>query len=368
MKKTIFILSSLFLFYSCQKEETGSNNASSEQYSAQNYPIINFNDQKELINHIGKKYDISRSNLYGIPEKYLSNSDELFGITPNTNSNFRTTPMQAEANFSSENSIPNNIITERAAAAYTYYNSYSDLTRNPNHNQTYNWDAYIYVENDGSMVAPADNDKVVFYALQVDFGNGQAAHTGLQWANGVKKVNWGGYWNGIEQPAANSSCGTLSCPYSWNTQTPYRFRVWRMGINYTTGKTQWGAWVKNMGNNQETFIGYFYSSSNNIWITGQTTWIETIKSGTTPLSNRNIQAVFSYLVYRDVGGSGPFDGAFQAYHAIAAYNDSETPPPSTAQNKNVSYTFDNIWSGVRTKSIRHKFNTVRTVAQNTYLW
>ena len=123
-----------------------------------------------------------------------------------------------------------------------------------------------------------------------------------------------------------------------------------------------------MWTNQETFIGSFYSSSNNIWITSQSTWVETIKTGSTPLSNRNIQATFSYLVYRDAAGTGTFGGAFQASHATASYNDAETPPPSTYQNKNVSYTFDNIWWGVQTKTIRHKYNTVRTVPNNTLLW
>lgn len=345
------------LLHACQKEES----------STKAYPIANYSNQEELNKYIGKNYNVSRSNLYGIPEKYLANSDALFGLdnTMDANANF-IIAAKADVDETDKEVMPKNNTgdaKERSSTA-TYYNSYSTLHRNPVHKMTYNWDAYIYVENDGSMVAPADNDKVVFYALQVDFGNQQGAHTGLQWANGIKKVNWGGY----VQPAYNSMCSSHSCNYSWSSQTPYRFRVWRLGINYATGKTQWGAWVKNMWNNQETYIGSFYSSSTNIWITNQSTWIETIKSGSTPLSNRNIQAVFSYLVYRDAAGAGPFGGAHQAFHALASYNDAETPPPSYKQDKNVSYTFDNIWWGVQTKSIRHKFNTIRTVPNNTLLW
>jgi hypothetical protein len=334
------------------------------------YALLNFNDAEAVDNAIGSNYNVHTSNLFGITEDYLGtlSSDALFGLpTPKVDAQqlLQTIHAQPPAEAASSIEQPAILAKNNETAAATYYNTYSWLQKNPAHTQLYNWDAYIYVENDGGMSAPADNDKVVFYALQTDFGNGQGAHTGLQWANGIKKVNWGGYWNGVVQPAS-TFCGTHSCAYNWSINTPYRFRVWKLGVNTATNRTQWGAWVMNMWTNQETFIGSFYSTANNQWITSQVTWIETIKTGTTPLSNRNIQAVFSYLVYRTASGVGPFSGAYQAYHASADYSSVAAPTPS--QDRNVSYTFDNIWFGVQTKTIRHKFNTTRTVPAGTVLW
>lgn len=332
-----------------------------------------WSDPQTLAAHTGKQYSIHHSNLFGIPDEILATtpSDELFGVEPvhPEMSQFSAIAVepQSEAGWMDAAEMDASVPIRDLPEASTYYNSYSDLYKQTAHSSLYNWDVFIYVENDGGMVSPGDNDKVVFYALQTDFGGGQGAHTGLQWANGTKKVNWGGYWNGVVQPA-NTFCGTHSCAFSWSINTPYRFRVWRLGVNTSTNRTQWGAWVKNMWNNQETFIGSFYSDATRQWITSQSTWVETIRTGTSPLSNRNIQVVFSYLTYRTATASGPISGAFEAARARANYNDWETPPPSSTQNKNVNYPFDNIWWGVQTKSIRHKFNTTRTVAAGTYLW
>ncbi len=362
------------LFSACQKEPP------LVPPSTDPYALVNFDDKDAVDKVIGSNYDVHTSNLFGISEDYLSalSSDALFGLpapevdahqlkqTIYTQLLDEAAPAPASAPSAAPAvDQPVSLARSNEAAAATYYNTYSWLEKNPAHTQLYNWDVYIFVENDGGMTAPADNDKVVFYALQTDFGNGQGAHTGLQWANGVKKVNWGGYWNGVVQPAS-TFCGTHSCAYNWSTNTPYRFRVWKLGVNTATNRTQWGAWVMNMWTNQETFIGSFYSTANNQWITNQVTWIETIQNGNTPMSNRNIQAVFSYLVYRTASAVGPISGAFQAYHASVAYSSVSAPTPS--QDRNVSYPFDNIWFGVQTKSIRHKFNTTRTVPSGTVLW
>jgi hypothetical protein len=367
MKKiTLFAcLGLLMSLWACNKDNQ-------EVVAETDEQMIDFQKPDVVLANTGKNYDADRSNLYGIPQSLLAamTSDELFGLQPAspwTPEDMQTVSVASEET-ATETPEVGSYKVEDVQANPTYYNSYSWLNTNPAHStMVYNWDVFIYVENDGGMTAPADNDKVVFYALQTDFGGGQGAHTGLQWANGVKKVNWGGYWSGVVQPAHNF-CGTHSCNFSWSPNTPYRFRVWRLGINTSTNRTQWGAWVMNMWTNQETFIGSFYSTANRRWITGQSTWIETIKTGTSPLSNRNIQAVFSYMVYRTAAAVGPINGAFQPYHAYAGYNDTETPPPSPYQNKNVSYTFDNIWWGVQTKTIRHKFNTIRTVPNGAQLW
>jgi hypothetical protein len=366
MKKNMLIacLGLLMSLWACTKERL-------EDIAETDGQIIDFQNPDAVSANTGKHYDIQRSNLYGIPQSLLSTmtSDELFGLerpTALTPEDMKAVAVVSQA-ASIETDDEGSYKVEDVQANPTYYNTYSHLNVNPAHSMVYNWDAFIYVENDGGMNILTDLDKVVFYALSVDFGGGQGAHTGLQWANGVKKVNWGGYWSGVAQPSHNF-CPSHSCAFTWSVNTPYRFRIWKLGVNTSTNRTQWGAWVMNMWTNQETFIGSFYSTANRQWITWQSTWIETIKTGTTPLSNRNIQAVFSYLVYRTASGVGPINGAYQPYHAYAAYNDTETPAPSPAQNKNVSYTFDNIWWGVQTKTIRHKFNTNRTVANGAQLW
>jgi hypothetical protein len=85
------------------------------------------------------------------------------------------------------------------------------------------------------VVVPAV-PRLYFWALQVGFGGGGAAHTGLQWlpaAGGTPAVNWGGYGpDGRELDGTASDLPSLDGNpntrlFAWEAGVAHRLRVFR---------------------------------------------------------------------------------------------------------------------------------------------
>jgi hypothetical protein len=238
----------------------------------------------------------------------------------------------------------------------TYYNTYSWLYTA--YSGVYNVDTYLYIGNDGGPASSSPN-VTVFWALQTDFGNNQGAHVGLQWASGTKKVNWGGY-----TPSHPEGIVVSSSNYAWETGTPYRLRVWRLGTSQT--EVQWGAWIKNIWTGGETYLGTFNTDLTGLYIQDQVAWTETIYrtfDGTgVPFSQYDVESVFSYNAYH----TDQIAGTFQMAHALADYAGS-VPAPSPTEDRDVSWKFDNLWDGSWWHAVTQKFHTVRITPAQTYL-
>jgi len=106
-----------------------------------------------------------------------------------------------------------------------------------------------------------------YWAMNFDFTTtpGQGGYTGLQ-TNGMRFNGSTGetaifsLWNA--NASRGAQCGTFdgegighSCriPYSIDTNTYYRYRVWRLDAD--TGGQWWGAWIQNTRTGQDTQIG-----------------------------------------------------------------------------------------------------------------
>jgi hypothetical protein len=89
-------------------------------------------------------------------------------------------------------------------------------------------------------------DRLYFWALQVSFADGGAAHLGLQWCadapRRLRHVNWGGYGpGGVELPGTASALpSSFDNPHTrdfdWEAARPYRLRVCRAASG-------WAGWI-----------------------------------------------------------------------------------------------------------------------------
>lgn len=88
--------------------------------------------------------------------------------------------------------------------------------------------------------------RLYFWALQVSFPSGAAAHLGLQWGadapRRVRHVNWGGYGSddrvlsGSKSALPSSFDNPNTRDYEWETGRPYRLRISQDGEG-------WAGWV-----------------------------------------------------------------------------------------------------------------------------
>jgi len=92
------------------------------------------------------------------------------------------------------------------------------------------------------LVAP-QVDRLYFWALQADVGDGRGrhvggAHLGLQWHPqypGCTAVNWGGYdasgreLDGSASPLPSTLGNPNTCDLGWRVRSPYRLRIHRVG-------------------------------------------------------------------------------------------------------------------------------------------
>ena len=86
------------------------------------------------------------------------------------------------------------------------------------------------------VVRPPAVPRLYFWALQVGFSGGGAAHTGLQWLphdGGTAAVNWGGYGSdgreleGTVSPLPSIDGNPNTRLLAWEAGTPHRLRVFR---------------------------------------------------------------------------------------------------------------------------------------------
>jgi hypothetical protein len=105
------------------------------------------------------------------------------------------------------------------------------------------------------VVGPPAVPRLYFWALQVGFSGGGAAHTGLQWLpvqDGIPAVNWGGYAaEGGELDGSVSPLPTLDGNpntrlFDWAPNEPYRLTVarspergWRATVNDVVIRDLW---------------------------------------------------------------------------------------------------------------------------------
>jgi hypothetical protein len=105
------------------------------------------------------------------------------------------------------------------------------------------------------VLEPPAVARLYFWALQVGFSGGGAAHTGLQWLpveDGMPAVNWGGYAaKGGELDGSVSPLPTLDGNpntrlFDWEANEPYRLAVsrspergWRATVNDVVIRDLW---------------------------------------------------------------------------------------------------------------------------------
>lgn len=334
--KNQFVIPSIFLvllalLVGCQKQESS--------------PPTAPTTLADLRPYIGKNYDLHTTNLYGVSAEVLASltSDELFGTADDV---FMPIPDGEALNLNT--TLPSSIAsaTDRSngMAPYAWFSAATG------HNMVYNWDVFLKIEDDANLPATNDQSRLVFWAVQTNFGDvngvqqgGQGAHAGLQWW-GAKKANWGGYWNG-------SVAYAKTINFNWVKGREYRLRIWRTGAG--GGIQNWGCWIMDMVTQQETFMGEFPTSTVNKWIAGQVLWTETYG----PVCNKNLKGAFNRLQYRCANAAGVFPAA----HATVAYGGSTV----CAANQNTNVTRTGSLGGY---GVRQQFNTTRTNSHNTLLW
>jgi hypothetical protein len=92
-----------------------------------------------------------------------------------------------------------------------------------------------------TVVEPPTVSRLYFWALQVSFGNGAAAHLGLQWlADQSHAANWGGY--GPDGHELTGRPGANTQPFPWRVGVPYTLSVAR-GPSGWTGTIEGGGQV-----------------------------------------------------------------------------------------------------------------------------
>jgi len=106
------------------------------------------------------------------------------------------------------------------------------------------------------VLVPPALPRLYFWALQVGFTGGGAAHTGLQWlpvGSGRPAVNWGGYraaggeLDGSVSPLPTLDGNPNTRLYDWEPGRPYRLRVvaapdghgWRATVDGATIRDLW---------------------------------------------------------------------------------------------------------------------------------
>lgn len=107
----------------------------------------------------------------------------------------------------------------------------------------------VEVEATIEVVVPPAVPRLYFWALQVGFAGGGAAHTGLQWLperGGMPAVNWGGYratggeLDGTLSPLPSLDGNPNTRLFDWQPEEP---RPHRLRVSRAPGGTGWRATI-----------------------------------------------------------------------------------------------------------------------------
>ena len=135
--------------------------------------------------------------------------------------------------------------------------------------QIYNYDVDVRIALPQALPAAG----LYFAAIQTNFEkHDEWGHGGLQWVDGVKKINWGGgSETGYGKTYDNEESKILQ-DFEWKPNNWYRYRVWRIEKDQT-GYWRWLFAIQDYSNGKDLQIGSLRTVSE--WISGAVVWLET---------------------------------------------------------------------------------------------
>lgn len=139
--------------------------------------------------------------------------------------------------------------------------------------EIYSYNIDIRVTDFPSQLEP---NWLYYFSLQVNFtDHDEWSHGGFQYAAAsefANNNNLGVNWGGGSDWAGYGGIGRTNTPYTWETDTWYRYRVWRLEKEQD-GLWRWLFTVTNYETGEERQLGTVVTKSD--WIKNAVVWIET---------------------------------------------------------------------------------------------
>lgn len=135
--------------------------------------------------------------------------------------------------------------------------------------QIYNYDVDVRITLPETM----PSEGLYFAAIQTNFEQHEEwGHGGLQWVNGVQKINWGGGSSTGYGLAFDGQDNKILRDFTWKPNNWYRYRVWRVEKD-GTGYWRWLFAIEDKSTGEDIQIGTLRTVSE--WISGAVVWLET---------------------------------------------------------------------------------------------
>lgn len=149
-----------------------------------------------------------------------------------------------------------------------------------------------------------DKGWLYYFAIQVNFtDHDEWSHGGIQYANAEEFVdnnNLGVNWGGGSDWAGYGGIGRTNTPFTWQKNTWYRFRVWK--LDKKDDLYNWAFYVLNYDSGEELFAGTVVTKSE--YIKNAVVWMETGYGVVCDTDKARIE--WRNPVYRTVEATGEF--------------------------------------------------------------